>query len=357
MINFKNKLQGLSLIELLIAITISALLLVGAVSLLVNNKRIYKTQNEMGRMQENTRFAVEKLFDDLRLAAYVGCSNDEFEVRNIVSGVVDNSLGDVGDLKTSGDTTQLTGSFIGIEGSESAANWSPSGGTDLVANIVAGTDAFTVRSLQNTGATIQTPFMNSEADNIFVALPLGNFIVGDVITISDCQRSDIFKVSAITDSDQNTDGDAGTTDDDTRELAHATSGGNVSSNLSKAFNSENTTINRLKTRRYFIGNGTKGNSLFFSALDGDSVELIEGVDDMQIMYGVDSSGDGTPNTYYNAGVANLDSANEWANVVSVRITLTFRILDQGFYDVLNETIPTRSVTTTVQVRNRSLSRS
>lgn len=354
MINFKKKLQGLSLIELLVAVTISSLLLVGAVTILVNNKHVYRTQNEMGRIQENTRYAVERLFNDIRLSAYVGCSSDEFEVRNLVSAVVNNSLNDVGDLKTTGDTTQLSGSFIGLEGSESAANWSPSGGTDLIGSVVAGTDAITVRSLQNTGATIQTPFMTNEADDIFVGLPLGAFAVGSVITISDCQRSDIFTVTAIADSDQNTDGDGSTTDDDTRQLSHTAAGGNVSSDLSKIFNSASTRITRLQTRRYYIGTGTKGSSLFMSTTDGASTELVEGVDNMQIMYGVDTSGNGSPNNYYVAGDANLDAGNEWANVVSARITMTFRSLDRDFSA---DAIPTRTVTTTVQVRNRSLSRS
>jgi len=365
MIKFKQKLQGLSLIELLIAVTISSLILVGAVTLLVNNKRVYKNQNEMGRVQENTRFAVERLFNDIRLSSYIGCSNAPFEVANVVDpskDATDSALGDVGEVdgtSSSADAAssvagdyQLLAGFIGLEGSEGGANWLPSNTADITGLIVANTDGITIRSLANSGATLQTPFMQTVTDNIFVDLPLGSFNVGDIAAISDCTSTDIFKVTAITDTDVNRDGNAATTDNDTRELEHDLTY-NYVTDLTKPYNTANTKINRITGRRYYIAAGAKGNSLFMSESDDNadpdySLELVEGVDDMQIMYGVDSSSDGNPNNYYVAGDANLTSPAHWGNVVSVRITLTFRVVDRDFSDTA---IPSRSVTTTVRVRN------
>jgi type IV pilus assembly protein PilW len=123
--------------------------------------------------------------------------------------------------------------------------------------------------------------------------------------------------------------------------------------FTKPYDTDNTIISKLVSRRYYIAAGTKGNSLFMSESDDTtdpdySVELVEGVDDMQILYGVDSSGDGNPNAYYSSGHANLDIHSEWQDVVSVRITLTFRVIDRDFSDTV---IPTRSVSTTVLIRN------
>ena len=49
---------------------------------------------------------------------------------------------------------------------------------------------------------------------------------------------------------------------------------------------------------------------------------------MQILYGVDEDADGAPNRYVRAGDAPLDVAANWANVVSVRLAIIVRTVDQ-----------------------------
>ena len=85
--------QGLSLVELMVAITISLILLGGAVSLFVNNRINYQHNDNLSRLQENARFAMEFLVRDLRMAGYFGCPDD--------IGKVDNNLaiGTAGDLE------------------------------------------------------------------------------------------------------------------------------------------------------------------------------------------------------------------------------------------------------------------
>ena len=68
-----------------------------------------------------------------------------------------------------------------------------------------------------------------------------------------------------------------------------------------------------------------------------NIELIEGVEDMQITYGVDTVGDGLPNAYIPAngisGVVNLTTIPGWQNVVAVRIGLMFSSPQQTGTDV------------------------
>lgn len=55
-------------------------------------------------------------------------------------------------------------------------------------------------------------------------------------------------------------------------------------------------------------------------------EIVEGVENLQITYGVDSDGDSTPNYYGSAGAVTLA---QMAQVISVRVSLLLRTLDDN----------------------------
>ena len=97
-------------------------------------------------------------------------------------------------------------------------------------------------------------------------------------------------------------------------------------------------------------------------------ELFEGVEQMHILYGVDTSGNGVPDSYVRSGDAPLsaaDPAANWSNIVSVRIAILVRTVDQHGRDpdiiahqVNDELLPAfndnrrrRVFTTTAAVRN------
>lgn len=64
---------GLSLIELMVAILISTLLLLGVLELYINTSRTDRTSNELARVQENGRLVMELLSREARRAGYQGC--------------------------------------------------------------------------------------------------------------------------------------------------------------------------------------------------------------------------------------------------------------------------------------------
>jgi type IV pilus assembly protein PilW len=135
-----------------------------------------------------------------------------------------------------------------------------------------------------------------------------------------------------------------------------------------------------RARRYFVGqdlNGSPGlyRQIFDSNPNAANVfgefaeRLIDGVENMQILYGVDTSGNRIPNAYLNAtAVAN------WADVVTVKLALLFATVDEDFsapfdtttYQLLNAAPfdPTpvtddrrrrKIIEATVSLRNRQLS--
>jgi type IV pilus assembly protein PilW len=78
---------------------------------------------------------------------------------------------------------------------------------------------------------------------------------------------------------------------------------------------------------------------------GAASELAEGIEDMQILYGLDTDGDRQPNRYLRAGAAGLTTQTHWSNVVSVRVGILARTLDTkdtdtdtNTYDVNGKTV-------------------
>lgn len=321
----KKHIQGMSLVELLVAITIGALLLVGATSLLINNKRVYKAQNEIGRVQENARFAIERLLNDISMSGYFGCSGDPTLVTNNI------------DLTKSGDLYDLSNY---LEGFDNAANtWQPSGdATGITA--VAGTDGITIRNMNGTTYKLQTPLVENESDDVYVDVSSG-IKENDYVVISDCKGADVFRVTTLTEID---DSPADGTTDKLR-LAHAATE-NISANLGNKYRDSNAESAKFSTSRYYIDDtGNKGPALF-----RNGEELVEGVSDMQLLYGVNTDGDAdaTADSYFTAAAV---TAANWPNVVSVKVTLTFNIIDRDYTDVT----PTPWVyTTTVRIRNNSI---
>ncbi len=306
--NRKNN-RGMSMIELMIAMLIGLILLGGAATMFITNKRVYKEQAEMGLLQENARFALELLADNIRMAGYVGCHDD---IDN-----VENNLATVG-----------VNNFIEFMDGTEGAN-----------------DSIRIRYFQPFGRTT-TSTMGSPDSNILID-DGANINENDILAISDCDSADIF---------MNTHDDVPT---DLR-LEHGASGANLSINLSKAY-PQDSMIARVVSRQYFIqnsGNGT-GPALWWNHAGG-SEELVEGVEKMELLYGEDTSGNGSPNTFVDAnGVTN------WRNVVAVQIALLMRtveeygtIVDENTYDLLGTVYDPvddrrrrRVFITTVQVRN------
>lgn len=100
------------------------------------------------------------------------------------------------------------------------------------------------------------------------------------------------------------------------------------------------------TNAYSVQAGTSGEpSLFRSTDGGAAVELVEGIQNLQVLYGEDTDGDDTPNYY-----VDVDSLTDLSQVVSVRVILTARTSD--LLRAAGNNRITRDFTSTVVLRNR-----
>ena len=333
--------NGFSLIELLVAMTLGLFLIGGAITMFMSNSRTYNEQVSMSRLQENARFALDILMRDIRIAGYSGCSDDFNSVTNNISV----------------DAKQLLSFINAIEGIEQGSTtWKPSASTENITSIKAGTDGIAVRYFQNLSPL--TAAMTAIDGDLTIDATAAALKSGDLFAVSDCGSADIFALSA--------DINAGI-------IKHAevvTNGtNNTTGNLSKLYLLDSSLM-RVISRRYIIKFATNGQPSLFriqylkdAITDNFSVieqELIPGVDNMQILYGIATGvGDRLPDTY-----AKASDVTQWNNVVSVRLALLLSTETDNFstlatsHNLLGEEILNndkrrrRMYTATVKIRNR-----
>ncbi|MDR3056310.1 MAG: PilW family protein [Zoogloeaceae bacterium] len=66
--------QGFSLVEMMVAMVIGFLIVGGMLSVYLSNSSSFRFNSQMARIQENGRFAMNLLEDDIRMSAYAGCT-------------------------------------------------------------------------------------------------------------------------------------------------------------------------------------------------------------------------------------------------------------------------------------------
>jgi type IV pilus assembly protein PilW len=68
----KHRQYGLTLIELMVALAIGAFLMIGAITVFMQSRTTFRVTESMSRLQENARFALDALEPDIRMAHYWG---------------------------------------------------------------------------------------------------------------------------------------------------------------------------------------------------------------------------------------------------------------------------------------------
>jgi len=294
----RQKQKGFSLVELMVAIVVGLILVAAVIELFVNNRQVYRVQDAQSRLQESGRYAMKILADNIEKAGYLGCAT-----RSNVTLV--NSLNDA--------NAYLWNFSMPIQGNEAtgANNWTPAldasvGGSSPVG----GNDVITIRTVEPPEIRIitHTPSTPPGSADIIVN-PGTNLEQGDIMLAHDCVAAAIFEITS-----SNAEANAGT-------LAHAVGAGtpdtpgNATASLGHNFGEG--WVNRVSTNSFYIRNNPNNiPSLYRKRFDANAVELVEGIEQMQITYGVDTTANGSANEYRTA-----NNVGNWNNVVSVRVSL------------------------------------
>ena len=342
---------GFSLVELMVAMALGLLLVVGVGTVYLGSRQTYIQQEALARMQEGARYAFELLTLDIRQAGYTGCApiDDTFSTLNGTDWY--NNL-----------------SALPLAGYESGAGLP----TD-VSGALANTDAVSVLRVDENSDYFVDSHNGPSAQ--FQLQANHDLKEGQILTVvpPDCSQAIVFQMTNVNDND---------TIDVVVHNTGESSPGNSTKCLADPADPvcasestfpnlpENSRIMRLIGNIYYLGTGESGQPALFRESLGVSggnaqasaSELVEGVEDMEILYGEDTTGDNNVDSYVAA-----DAAVDWSNVLAVRVSLLMRsvennvVSDSQQIEFAGETINAgvgadrrlrKVFTTTIAVRNR-----
>ncbi len=271
-------LSGFSLIELMVAMTLGLIVTAAVILVFASNKHSYNVNNSFAKVQQNGRYAIETMLKDVRLAGYWG--GYEGVITDIQNAVAPASAG------CNNDT------------------WAR-----MVEQRVYGLND------SNNDTTITGNYTNANC------ILNSDYVRGDVLTIRHASPFTLDPAALATNRNYVI------TDIDTASL--------FTTDTAPAGFMQPSFIHQVVAHAYHIRTGTgqcmtgvnAGQalpSLYRVTVTGPAVaaqqEIVTGVQDFQVQYGIDNDGDASIDGFVDA---NAVGAN-WANVIAVRIWLLLR---------------------------------
>ena len=356
--------RGFTLVEILVATSIGLIILAAVSQIFVTSRSTFMLEEGLARLQENGRFAMEFIGQDVRMSGNLGCLKKYSVLAGTIAETVDNRLNNSTDYGWDFSSGQHLRGHANNGSGTLLTNWAPNlpgtinGLTYFTdGDVSENTDVLVIRRAmaQSFKLTIAVPA--GGAPNIGTPNGLRN---DDIVLITDCNFGDIFQITSAGNPD--TDGN----------LPHNAGGGppgNAFALLSQGYGI-NSEVMKMVTRVYYVGSGIDGTPTLFriDISNGAAVipqPLVDNVEIMRVLFGedTDSPSDNQANIYRQAN----DVAIDWDRIVSVRIALLVRTaensgpdLDTKTYNlagILVDPTPTddrrqrRVFTSTIQLRN------
>lgn len=271
---------GLTLIEILVAMVISLILMAGVLQIFQANKQSFLVQESLSLIQENGRTAVRILAEDLRMADFWGCRSQDISVTdNLNAG----GAGFINFL--------ANGGISGTDG----------GGSNP--------DTITIEGARSAGIGISAAMPNTAA--AMLVTNGAGLAQSDILLVTDCVQGDLVQITNANPAGSNVV---------VHNAGGAVSPGNSTPDLSRAYDTDAMVFQARQTT-YSIQPGESGEPSLFRAENGNAaIELVEGIQDMQIEYGELINAVSGAMRYVTAGTAGLDMNQ----VRSVRVTLIAR---------------------------------
>ena len=345
----KRRSRGFTLVELMISMTLGLGTIAATGYIYLGTVKTSRAHDSMSRLQEGGRFAFELMGKDLRMAGTTGCPNATS------ANVLNNS--------TNWDKDLFRMPIVSVD-----------------RNGVAGTETEFSDALRVLRADMTREYIvqvHDSAAGIFTLTGAHNITAGQYVVATDCNHAVVFQASVPA----------------ANQISHPAGGvpGNSTSLLGAGAVvytfAPGSRLYRLDSTSYFVANNIAGQpSLFRSRPRGATgvitrEELIEGVQDLQLTYAVDTSvaadgqadfvdpdADGDPYLTAaqvdSAAVPGANTSQRWARVISARISTLIRTNEDGIVPVAQRytfngvaTVPAdrrlRKVSTNViRLRNR-----
>lgn len=305
---FHKQQMGLSLVELMVAMLISLILLGGVLQVFLSSKDMYRTNTAVARVQEAGRFATEFIAFDVRQAGYKGeCLSEPLN-----------------HLKISTLSTGLRNNYSITPAIQGWDNSKPPYFSNTERALL-NTDSFIVKYAGEGKEFDAQGTNNAQSPSLGVTVISSDAkgtsaYAGQLVLLGNSTGCDIFQ-------------NANNTNASTFQRA----GGNVSpGNNTPGANWSQSYQNKLssyifRSHTYYIRNNETGLPSLARRVptptdpskDFTTEQLVEGIIEMQVTYGIDKDGDRLADEYVKAGTNNLivSGSGDWNKVVSARISI------------------------------------
>lgn len=289
--------RGITLVEMMVAMVVGLILMVGIVQLFVSNKQAYRIQEGANVLNENARYLMNQMQFNLRMADHWGgVEADDVEIDGDIGTIDDDCDGEAAALRASG--------IFGVDG-EAASPLDCIPASDYVPN----SDIVIVRFADP--VRVPSGKVAEREEEVFVRSAVG-------------RRSIVFQGENLGDLPSDLtpeEADAETVEDEAAVQADVAN-------------------YQLRTFVYFLRPcasqdlGTPGicdaeddniptlTRLSLQGLAMVEQDVIAGVEQMQLAYGIDDNNDRSPDRYLSA--EDVTDADDWDKVIDVKLSVLIR---------------------------------
>lgn len=327
--------RGFSMVEMMVAIMLSLVVMVAVVSVFVGSRAAYQSTSGVAAVTDGGRFAMNFIEDSARATGWFACNHAdvntsldylnwvasplEFDFRYAVGGFEATNT-EPGDAFVQ-PATQVAGAALGNWNADPAID-PVTGNPEFVltgefsaatAQQVTHSDILVLRSsLPQVAAVYTTLDALTGASTLNVTGSTG-FVAGQIAAVSDCTKSAAFQISAV----------AGGAPAVISFGGGVGPPGNAQGSLTRPF-VMGALVQPLTTVIYYIGIGQDGDAalrrLDLNGANGPATftdeELVPDVENMQVLYGVDTTGALSATEYVTA-----DEVTDFGSVVSLQVAL------------------------------------
>ncbi len=357
--------SGMTIVELMVSIVISLLIMAGVVQVFFNSKTTFLTQEDMSYIQHNARYAMSVLSRDLQNAGYWGCAG------NTTNAALVARTENTTDINRLMGLNPTTGYLEPLQPITGYATGFPSSFTTWTISTKDGNrtpESFIVRSAVGVSASLESHI----GTNLLVKNN-HRFSTGDLVAIvaEDCRRMGIIKMAEILENSTmlkySSTSICGSTIKPPRDQSIRCKTGCTCDSASGTPETYGvgSQVMPYNAFGYFVGESISlpGQPSLQRVIYNDGAlareELALGVEDLQVIYGVDTDNDGAPDTYVPPSTFAAFWSN-WSKVRSVQVSLVFRSLEPSLPTVTSQNYLNRNyedkfmrqlITTTVRLRN------
>jgi type IV pilus assembly protein PilW len=310
------------MIELMVAMTLSLIACGAIIAVFVGSRTAYQSTAGIALAADGGRFALDTIEESVRGAGFLACATTQLNqslINNLASPMAFTFTAGFGGFEAAGTGTTGTTTLQATPAADgSTADWNPSLDAAFVPATnqqVKGSDILVLHSSVPQTSSAYTTTPTFQYANSFVVAKGTTLQARQLAVISDCTKAVTFQISSITSGSPATVSIAGATG----------APGNTAVSLPLGF-AAGALVTPITTTIYYIGVGADGDSalkrleIVNGVLDPAGIftdeEIAPDVENMQVLYGLDTNGTRTASAYVTA-----DQVTDFTTVVSVRVAV------------------------------------